>query len=210
MENGHQQKIALFLRFIAVLGLAVLVLIGIHRFSYFKSYPAPSATDSNPLLSSQMESGDLIFRQGKGLWSPYFAGVNSRTGFSHLGVLMNEGSEFYVLHADAEDLTLKGGAQKTALSSFIEDALHVEIRRNLMPQEAKDEFLWQLDTMVRNGILFDDRFDLEDEGSRVYCTEFVWIAAQRAGILDFGEVIRLAGREVVLVDSFFTSRWLSH
>jgi len=210
MENGHQQKIVLLLRFLGVLVLAFLVVIGIHRFSYFRSPSAVTATAIEAQPLRQMEAGDLIFRQGKGLWSPYFAGLNSRTGYSHLGVLISEGSEFFVLHADADDLTLKGGAQRTALSSFIEDSLRIEIRRNLMPQKAKEEFLSHLETMVRNGIHFDDSFDLEDEGSKVYCTEFIWIAAQRAGILDFGEVIRFAGREVVLVDSFFHSRWVSH
>lgn len=178
--------------------------IGIHRALYFNNTPA------NALSISQVKSGDLIFRQGNGLWSPYFAGLNSKGGYSHLGVLVRDGEEVFVLHADAGDLTFEGGAQITALSTFITDSLRVKVMSNTMPEEAKTKFLFHLETLVRDSIPFDSNFDLEDQGARVYCTEFIWLAAQRAGIFDFGEKINLAGRDVILVDSFFHSRWLNH
>lgn len=184
--------------------VSILSSIGVHRVLYFNSSPATA------LSLSQIKSGDLIFRQGKGVWSPYFAGLNSKSGYSHLGVLLRDGQEVLVLHADADDLTVEGGAQSTALSVFIEDSLKVEIRSNLMPEEAKSKFLHHLEAMVRNSVPFDGNFDLEDQGTKVYCTEFIWLAAQQAGIFDFGEIVILAGREIILVDSFFHSSWLSH
>ena len=203
MENGHQQKINLS-RFFLFVFVSILSSIGIHRALYFNN------TTAKALPISQIKSGDLIFRQGNGLWSPYFAGLNSESGYSHLGVLFRDGEEVFVLHADADDLTVEGGAQITALSVFITDSLRVKIMSNLMPEQSKTEFLHHLETMVRDAIPFDGNFDLEDRGTRVYCTEFIWLAAQRAGIFDFGEKINLAGREVILVDSFFHSRWLNH
>jgi len=197
-KNRHVIGVFLFIIF------SIFLSIGVHRVIYLNSSPTKA------LSLSQIKSGDLIFRRGKGVWSPYFAGLNSKSGYSHLGVLVWDGQDVLVLHADADDLTVEGGAQSTALSRFMEDALRVEIRSNLMPEEAKSKFIDHLENMVRDRIPFDGNFDLEDQGTRVYCTEFIWLAAQRAGIFDFGEIVILAGREVILVDSFFHSGWLSH
>lgn len=206
MANGKwlSTKNKSFKGFFLFVLFSILLSIGIHRILYFNNKPAKA------LPISQIKSGDLIFRQGNGLWSPYFAGLNSRSGYSHLGVLFRDGEEVFVLHADADDLTVEGGAQITALSVFITDSLKVKIMSNRMPEEAKTRFLHHLETMVKDNIPFDGNFDLEDQGTRVYCTEFIWLAAQRAGIFDFGERINIAGREVILVDSFFHSSWLKH
>ena len=180
-----------------------LLLTGVHRVLYFNAPPTVA------LSLNQVKTGDLIFRQGKGLWSPYFAGLNAEAGYSHIGVLERDGKQLFVLHSDADDLTFEGGAQRTALPQFIADSLKVEIRSNLMSEQARSRFVENLQTMVRHRTPFDGNFDLKDEGSKVYCTEFLWVAANKAGISDFGEIVNLAGREVIFVDSFFHSKWLS-
>lgn len=185
--------------------ISLCILVGVHRYLYFDVASQPTISAS---ISSRIKSGDLIFRQGKGLWSPYFAGLNTKTGFSHLGVIVHDGREHLVLHAAADDLSLVGGPESTPLDDFIANALKIEIRPNLMPGDTKDKFLRNLWLMIQDEIPFDDSFDLMDEGKKVYCTEYIWLAARRAGILDFGSATNLAGKKFILVDSFFNSKWI--
>jgi hypothetical protein len=77
-----------------------------------------------------------------------------------------------------------------------------------MPASTKVNFLRQLESMEQQKLAFDGDFNLFDNGQKVYCTEYVWVAAQRAGVKDFGEVITVAGRSLILVDSFFQSHWV--
>ncbi len=185
-----------------VLVSSLAAAISWHRFEYFNQ------PNSHVLNLPDFQSGDLIFRQGKGLWSPYFAGLNSDTGYSHVGVLIKDENGFYVLHSDADDVSLMGGVQRTPLDEFLQGALKVEVKHNLMPASTKVNFLRQLESMEQQKLAFDGDFNLFDNGQKVYCTEYVWVAAQRAGVKDFGEVITVAGRSLILVDSFFQSHWL--
>jgi hypothetical protein len=185
-----------------VLVTSLAAATALHRFVYFNS------THELALDLADCQSGDLIFRQGKGLWSPYFAGLNSDTGYSHVGVLVKDANGFAVLHADADDVSLQGGVQRTPMGEFLQGALKVEVRHNRMPQATKARFLHQLQAMEQLRLAFDGEFNLFDEGQKVYCTEYIWLAAQRAGVDDFGEVITVAGRSLILVDSFFHSPWV--
>jgi hypothetical protein len=63
--------------------------------------------------------------------------------------------------------------------------------------------------MHEQHLAFDSNFEINDNGSRVYCTEYVWLAAMRAGIKDLGEVITLMGKDLILVDSIYQSRWIN-
>jgi hypothetical protein len=155
-----------------------------------------------------IESGDIIFRQGKGIWSPYFSKINTITGFSHIGVLINLDDAFYVLHAEANDLTLKGGIKKTALNSFIDEYLKFEIKKNIMPNKLKKEFIINLLSMRNLKIEFDSKLDINDNGNKVYCSEYVWLAAIRTGVDDLGYPMNIAGKDYILIDSIYGSRWL--
>jgi hypothetical protein len=202
VEDGDLEKMSLKFRLIGLLSCLALAILG-HRFFYFHQ---PSA---QPSQFKSLHAGDLIFRQGKGLWSPYFAGLNSVTGFSHVGVLIQDGNDWYVLHADADDLSQVGGVQKTPLQQFQSEALTVSVKANHMPELQKQAFVRQLQLMHGQQLKFDDNFELHDGGNKVYCTEYVWLAAQRAGLDDLGEVVKVMGRDVIMVDSIYQSRWLN-
>ena len=202
MEDGDLEKMSLKFRLISLLSLMVLAIWG-HRLFYFYQ---PSAQTSR---IEALQVGDLIFRQGKGFWSPYFAGLNSVTGYSHVGVLIQESGDWYVLHADADDLAQVGGVQKTPLQQFQSEALTVSVRSNHMPKLQKQAFVRQLELMHGQQLKFDDNFEIHDGGNKVYCTEYVWLAAKRAGLDDLGEVVTVMGRDVIMVDSIYQSRWLN-
>jgi len=187
---------------ISLLSVVALAIAG-HRLFYFHQ---PLGMQVQGI---EAHHGDLIFRQGKGVWSPYFAGLNSSTGFSHVGVLIQSGEGFDVLHADADDISQVGGVQKTPLSQFVQESLTVKVKSNHMPQQLKDAFIRHLVPMHEQHLAFDSNFEINDNGSRVYRPEYVWLAAMRAGIKDLGEVITLMGKDLILVDSIYQSRWIN-
>jgi len=189
-------------RLIGLLSLVVLAIVG-HRLFYFHQ----PIQDENPGVEAR--HGDLIFRQGKGVWSPYFAGVNSSTGFSHVGVVIQASDGLYVLHADADDLSQVGGVQQTPLSQFMAESLTVKVKANHMPEPMKQSFVRQLQLMFEQHLAFDGNFEIHDNGAKVYCTEYLWLAAQRAGVKDLGQVITIMGRDLILVDSIYQSHWIN-
>lgn len=168
-----------------------------------------SGTNEESKLEIEALHGDFIFRQGKGLWSPYFAGLNSTTGFSHVGVVIGSSDSLHVLHADADDISQKGGVKKTPLQQFVNDSLTVSIKHNHMPDKMKVAFVKHLELMHEEQIEFDGDFDVHDNGEQVYCTEYLWIAALRAGVSDIGEVESILGKDLILVDSIYRSHWLN-
>ena len=152
--------------------------------------------------------GDIIFRVGKSFWTPLFVKANQRNGFSHLGVVIYENEIPYVVHIESDDLNLEGGIKKTSLNFFISESSDYLVKKNLMPLEIKRKFIYELQKMSYLNIKFDSQFEIDDEGNNLYCTEFIWLAAKRAGLENFGRLEFLFGKPVILVDSIFESIFL--
>jgi hypothetical protein len=156
----------------------------------------------------KLMNGDVVFRIGTGFWSPFFSKANKRNGFSHLGVIVIENEIPYILHAEADDLTLNGGIIKTRFDIFAAESLSFVVKKNNMPHESKELFILELKKMFNSNISFDSDFDLNDGGKKLYCTEFIWLAAKRAGFENFGKIELVLGKPFVLVDSIFESKLL--
>jgi hypothetical protein len=89
-------------------------------------------TENNEAVRNA-QAGDLIFRLGKSVWSPYFGGINSYSGFSHVGVLIEVSlGRLAVVHAEADDDGRNGAVKLTSLEQFIHDSLAYEIKSNLI------------------------------------------------------------------------------
>lgn len=152
--------------------------------------------------------GDFIFRSGSGLWSPLFAHANPKFGFTHVGVIIYEQQHAYVLHAEADDLTLHGQINKTPLEVFKKEATAFAVRKNIMATAEKLRFITELQRMLDLSVEFDNHFALDDEGKKVYCTEYIWLAAKLAGINTVVKTSKIAGKEFVLVDTIYSSNFL--
>ena len=157
-------------------------------------------------IALQAEPGDLVFRLGRSVWSPYFGLLNSHSGFSHVGVVVEASpGRLSVIHAEADDDGRNGFVKLTPLQAFIADAVTYEIKRNQMPPPQKQGFVSATLRHWLNGTAFDDSFTLADRGERVYCSELVWVASQAVAGPALGAVEVIAGREIVSVDSIYRS-----
>ena len=152
-----------------------------------------------------LSNGDIVFRVGNGFWTPFFVKANRRHGYSHVGVVIFENRLPYVLHAEADDVTLIGGIKKTFLNTFIAESTSYVIKKNKMPGREKAMFISELLKMQSLNLEFDDRFDVDDDGKKLYCTEFVWLAAKRAGLNNFGIIEAFFGKLFIFVDSIYES-----
>ena len=152
--------------------------------------------------------GDFIFRNGSGLWSPLFARANPKFGFTHVGVIIYEQQHAYVLHAEANDLTLHGQINKTPLEVFTKEATTFAVRKNVMATAEKLRFITELQKMLDLSVEFDNHFALDDEGKKVYCTEYIWLAAKLAGVNTVVKTSKIAGKEFVLVDTIYSANFL--
>lgn len=190
-----------------VLAVMLTVVVGVSVWVAKRDAPGHSAIYESS-LTTHLSEGDVIFRKGKGRWSPFFAASNPASGFSHVGVIEKDQDGFHVLHAEADDIKLIGGVLKTPLKQFIEESEFFEIKRNTMSAEQRHTFMEELRRSWLDKIPFDSDFSLKDKGEKVYCTELVWLASQRAGAA-LGAPIHLAGIELITVDSIYSSRFLT-
>ena len=153
-----------------------------------------------------MIEGDVIFRRGTGLWSPMISGSN-QSKFSHIGVIVKKSGQWFVAHADADDLTWTGGVHLTDLDEFLEESVIFRIKRNLMSAVQKHVFLQYIWKHVDLETKFDSDFMIDEAADELYCTEYVWLAGLSAGVR-LGEPVNIMGKPYITLDAIFNSHEL--
>lgn len=190
---------------------ALLALAGVITGAFALVRPGPSGAPAlaHPVAASavaQAQAGDLVFRLGKSLWSPYFGLLNSHSGFSHVGILVEASpGRLAVIHAEADDDGRNGWVKLTPLQQFIDDSTAFEIKRNRMPAAQKHGFVSSAIRHWLDATAFDDKFTLDDRGERLYCSELVWVASRAVAGDALGQIEVIAGREIISVDSIYRS-----
>lgn len=164
-----------------------------------------------------LKTGDLIFRRGKSIASRLVLLADKQSAYSHVGLLLMDGSEAVVIHVvPPETVSDPASVYMEPLETFI-DVRHtsaVSVRRlgHARASEYATLAAEVASAYARNTLPFDRRFDLESK-DRLYCTELVWRAYLEAGIdLVDGVFVRLAtpfsaGR-YLLPSSLLNSRYL--
>lgn len=129
--------------------------------------------------------GDLVFRQGRGIFSGMFASMGKvPSRYSHVGMIAVRGARLVVIHADASELTGRGFVREEPVETFLNDA-HAESAA-LYRVSGREEDGPARAARIAAGfaearVPFDSDFDLSTEDA-LYCTEMVWVAYDRAGV----------------------------
>lgn len=132
-----------------------------------------------------IRNGDLVFRQGRGIFSEMFKNIGETDSqFSHVGIVYTDGNDIFVIHTEANELTGVGFAKKEKLSDFISnrnsvtyDFYRIDDFQSARIQSVLEAAL----KYVNDKIPFDTDFNLRDN-DRLYCTELVYKAYKSAGI----------------------------
>ncbi|KAF0095816.1 MAG: hypothetical protein E1N59_592 [Puniceicoccaceae bacterium 5H] len=125
-----------------------------------------------------MQTGDLVARFQDGTWSRFFAAASPHDQrFAHIGLVVLEKEEPWVIHAQGNDQNGKGQVCKTPLAQFInpEHTLRWAVFRADASPEQLRAAVRQAEAFVADGVPFDAQFDLRDAHA-LYCTEMVWRA----------------------------------
>ncbi len=129
-----------------------------------------------------LKDGDIIFRRGISFVSNVVLEADSKSPYSHVGIISFYDETPFVIHA-VPDESEKGidYVRKDPLNLFLRTdraSAYSVIRLTdaLSAQKAAAFAKKYYDSKI----LFDDNFSLRDT-SKLYCTELVWLAFKKAG-----------------------------
>ena len=125
---------------------------------------------------SQMRTGDLVFRMGTSIYSQMLNMHSDTVQFSHVGLLVELDSSWFVVHAVPKELEGPDDFERVKqepLDSFLASSrcLHAEFVHTCLPRT--DRVAARALEYARDSVRFDNAFDLKDS-TEVYCTELIW------------------------------------
>ena len=142
----------------------------------------PAGVSTVLSLAGELQDGDLVFRRGRDAVSAMVLERRSDSRFSHVGMVVLQAGQAWVVHAMPALDGRSGGVQQESLTDF------------LSPPAAADAALYRvagLDSRSRRrlrdglearlGMPFDYGFSLASD-DRLYCSELVVSAFGHAGL----------------------------
>jgi hypothetical protein len=157
------------------------------------------------LSDSLFESGDLIFRDGRGIVSRAFRSFSLKDPrYSHAGILHKENNRLYVYHLIGGEEGRNNKMRKEPLRDFINPSLAdgFAIYRCSLNSTKIDSLAGR---WYRQGILFDSHFNL-DTDDKMYCTEMVYKALCKvSGHDNFIPLNEVSGIRFVSCDNIYLS-----
>lgn len=159
------------------------------------------------LPEKNLHSGDLIFRNGRGVISNVFRLANQKQAiYSHAGILHQQNGEWYVIHIidgdkKSSQLRLEPLASfcaQTECSSF-------GIYRTSLNAQKIDQSAVQAFSSVMS---FDQQFDLSTD-NQMYCTEFVYKTLKKSSDTFSLPLSIASGRKYVACDDLFLAKGTS-
>ena len=138
-----------------------------------------------------LQTGDLVFRRGESRESRAVTTFDRKSDYTHVGMVMNVGGRWMVLHAVPNERATKQEKDSVKLEPigvfFRSDrALMGGIYRYPLTPADTLRLLHKGLQLYGRHPLFDGQFDLEDTVS-LYCTELVWLLYQQTLNVDLSE-----------------------
>lgn len=153
-----------------------------------------------------LKNGDLILRRGKSTESYMVILADSKTNFSHIGIICIENDTPYVIHAVPHQ---KNFIKKDKLTHFLspKNASTFSVYRSKLSPSTQNKIAFEAMVFYKNKYIFDSDFDLTTN-TKLYCTELVLKAYKNAGIqlnIQLKEFNYLIGKQAVILPSEFTN-----
>lgn len=152
-----------------------------------------------------LKNGDLILRCGKSTESYAVILADSKTEFSHIGIISIENQVPFVIHAVPHKNHL---IKKDKLNVFLssKNASKYAVYRANFNEEAMQKVTIEAQLFYDKKCTFDTHFDLTTN-TKLYCTELIFKAFKNAGIplkirpKEFNYII---GKQPIILPSEFT------
>lgn len=184
------------------------LLLAVSIIAFLPSYCAPQ---KEQLISNKREdissffgvlqSGDIIFRYGNGLWSRQFRNMSLRDKrFSHVGIVVIDSGQSYVVHASADDRHGHGQVERELVSCFLADAADFALYR--VRGDVASGLQIACNALTYIGTSFDVCFSL-DTDTEVYCSELVRICVNSAAGSEIIGTSMVEGIHIVAIDDCY-------
>lgn len=133
-----------------------------------------------------LRDGDIVFRMGRGLFSPIWGRVGAHSvPYSHVGIFVEGKGGGHIIHTEANEFTGNGYAREEPFAVFLgkpRAASGTVFRpRALLRDDQRKMVVQAAQGYVQNRIPFDVEFDLATH-DRLYCSELIWRAFKSVGI----------------------------
>ena len=177
---------------------AVVVLV------FLISYEIARSEDTSPPASiiQKAESGDLIFRYSGGFLGTLAASMSPQDHrFSHVGIVVVEGSLVDVIHADASPREGPPRVVREPITEWIGGVKVLGLYRVKAAKQTRNRISQEAQRLFKAGIVFDAHFD-DDAEDRLYCTKLVAKAVSFAQS-DSGETPVVFAKQKFLGDRWY-------
>lgn len=132
----------------------------------------------------QLSEGDLAFRRGSSVKSQAVLYADKEGEYSHVGMIVKEGSEFKVVHVTPGERQPGETVDKVKMESlddfFACDKAQRGAILHFADVECAEKAAQYAKEFFEKEILFDHDYNLNDS-TKMYCSEMVWRAYMRAG-----------------------------
>lgn len=174
--------------------------------------------EAHSILPSGMNLrvGDVVFRRGGGFESHAVVSLDAHGQFSHVGIVVDTLGRRMVVHAVPGEPDFEGDEDRVKLdevdtffsSVYANKGAVMRGRDSIVARRAADVALG----VYRRRVLFDHAYDSADT-TKMYCTELVMYAYERAGVRLVTSAPHGVSLPVVTSDIFFPSdvyesKWL--
>lgn len=136
--------------------------------------------NSLSLDPSSLRNGDLIFRRVDGPTRRFISGLGADDVYSHVGLVQVHAGQVSVIHVTPGDDLAASVVRAETVESFVAIADAVGVYRLSQPDATAEKAVYFALEWI-DQIQFDFEFDLTT-ADRLYCTEMVWLAYERAGL----------------------------
>ena len=200
-------------KFLIIFSVAGIVITGLYANNYFEKEHLSLSESENSFRwlkgkpeITQLRSGDLIFRHGRGFISNALMSFSRREKkYSHAGIVSVENGNVFVYHAIGGEENISNKLRKDPLEMFCNPAdVHAfGIYRTDLSTEKVQSILQLAAMYYARGLEFDTKFDLATD-DKMYCTEFIYkVFRQVLGSQNYISLSALPGRDFIACDDLY-------
>lgn len=161
-------------------GYAKIIIASFYCFLLFLSCGKEVKPTIDPSLLTGIQNGDIICRLGNGFFSNQFKKYSlTEKIYSHVGIIEKENDSLFVIHSEASELTGIGRVKREPIEVFLNSIKTWGVYR----VDANDSIRNHITIYAKEYFTKDTPFDLDfdaTDDSRVYCTELVALAINKA------------------------------
>ena len=159
---------------------------------------------------SPVQSGDIIFRDGRGFMSSAFRKLSlTEPAYSHTGIIHRIDKKLYVYHLIGGENNPDGLMRLERIENFLnpENALAFAVYRSDLDNSEIDSLAG---VFYNAKIKFDMDFDLATD-DRMYCTEMVYkILCSVSRMDNYLPLSKISGHSYIACDNIYLSRHMTN